>query len=161
MAMWGFSGCSCLGSVGLPIPDETLLMFTGYLIFKHELEPLPAFAAGFWEASVASPSAMRWSHAWTVFRHRLGRFLHVVPEDLDHVRAWYEGKGKYGLVISYFIPGIRHLAGLCGGVIAVVPAGLRDLCLLGDCSGPAASSASAMFSAMSGSRCLRLFSAIC
>jgi len=57
--MWDF-GLLMLGIVGLPIPDETLLMFTGYLIFKHELEPLPAFAAGFWEASVASPSAMRW-----------------------------------------------------------------------------------------------------
>jgi membrane protein DedA with SNARE-associated domain len=34
---------------------------------------------------------------------------------LDQVRAWYERKGKYGLVISYFIPGIRHLAAYVAG----------------------------------------------
>lgn len=112
----GIFGLLMLGIVGLPIPDETLLMFTGYLIFKHELEPLPAFAAGF----LGSICGITVSYALgrmlgLYFVTRLGRFLHVVPEDLDHVRAWYEGKGKYGLVISYFIPGIRHLAAYVAG----------------------------------------------
>jgi membrane protein DedA with SNARE-associated domain len=46
---------------------------------------------------------------------RLGHFLHIEPEALEQVRAWYERKGKYGLVISYFIPGIRHLAAYVAG----------------------------------------------
>ena len=41
--------------------------------------------------------------------------MHIEPEALEHVRAWYERKGKYGLVISYFIPGIRHLAAYVTG----------------------------------------------
>jgi membrane protein DedA with SNARE-associated domain len=41
--------------------------------------------------------------------------LHLEPAHLDQVRAWYEGKGKYGLVMSYFIPGIRHLAAYVAG----------------------------------------------
>ncbi|MEO7144016.1 MAG: hypothetical protein ABI165_11020, partial [Bryobacteraceae bacterium] len=31
-----------LGIVGLPIPDETILVFTGYLISRGTLKPVPA-----------------------------------------------------------------------------------------------------------------------
>jgi membrane protein DedA with SNARE-associated domain len=41
--------------------------------------------------------------------------LHIEPQALERVRAWYERQGKYGLVISYFIPGIRHLAAYVAG----------------------------------------------
>jgi membrane protein DedA with SNARE-associated domain len=112
----GIFGLLMLGVVGLPIPDETLLMFAGYLIFRHELEPLPAFAAGF----LGSICGITVSYALgrllgPYLVTRLGRILHVKPAQLDQVRTWYERKGKYGLVISYFIPGIRHLAAYVAG----------------------------------------------
>jgi membrane protein DedA with SNARE-associated domain len=112
----GIFGLLMLGIVGVPIPDETLLVFTGYLIFKHELEPLPALAAGF----LGSICGITVSYALgrilgSYVVTRLGRFLHVEPAHLDRVRAWYEGKGKYALVISYFVPGIRHLAAYVAG----------------------------------------------
>jgi len=43
-----------LGIVGLPVPDETMLVFSGYLVFKGTLHPIPAFftaLAGSWCAS--------------------------------------------------------------------------------------------------------------
>ncbi len=36
-----------LGIVGLPIPDETLLVFSGYLIFRGKLHPTGVFVAAF------------------------------------------------------------------------------------------------------------------
>jgi membrane protein DedA with SNARE-associated domain len=36
-----------LGIVGLPIPDETLLVFSGYLIFKGKLNPVATFGMAF------------------------------------------------------------------------------------------------------------------
>jgi membrane protein DedA with SNARE-associated domain len=112
----GIFGLLMLGIVGAPVPDETLLVFAGYLIFKHELEPLPAFAAGFLGSIcgiTVSYALGRMLGLYVVTR--LGRFLHVEPAHLDRVRAWYEGKGKYALVISYFVPGIRHLAAYVAG----------------------------------------------
>lgn len=44
-----------LGIVGLPVPDETLLAFAGYLIFTNELAPLPTAITAFWEVSAGSP----------------------------------------------------------------------------------------------------------
>jgi membrane protein DedA with SNARE-associated domain len=112
----GIFGLLMLGIIGLPIPDETLLMFTGYLIFKHELEPLPAFAAGFLGSICGITVSYALGRMLGLFLvTRLGHFLHIEPEALEQVRAWYERKGKYGLVISYFIPGIRHLAAYVAG----------------------------------------------
>ena len=40
-----------LGVVGIPIPDETLLVFCGYLVWRGTLHPVPAFfsaLAGSW-----------------------------------------------------------------------------------------------------------------
>jgi membrane protein DedA with SNARE-associated domain len=112
----GIFGLLMLGIIGLPIPDETLLMFTGYLIFKHELEPLPAFAAGFLGSICGITVSYALGRMLGLYLvTRLGHFLHIEPEALEQVRAWYERKGKYGLVISYFIPGIRHLAAYVAG----------------------------------------------
>jgi len=112
----GIFGLLMLGIVGLPIPDETLLMFTGYLISKHELEPLPAFAAGFLGSICGITVSYALGRMLGLYLvTRLGHFLHIEPEALEQVRAWYERKGKYGLVISYFIPGIRHLAAYVAG----------------------------------------------
>jgi membrane protein DedA with SNARE-associated domain len=119
VAHYGYVGIFALlmlGIVGLPIPDETMLMFAGYLIFKHELEPLPAFAAGFLGSICGITVSYALGRMLGVYVvTRLGRMLHTEPAQLDQVRAWYERKGKYGLVIGYFIPGIRHLAAYVAG----------------------------------------------
>jgi membrane protein DedA with SNARE-associated domain len=119
IAHYGYAaifGLLMLGIVGIPIPDETLLVFTGYLIYKHELEPLPAFASGFLGSicGISVSYALGRTLGLYLVTH-LGHLLHVEPEKLDHVRAWYERRGKYGLVIGYFIPGIRHLAAYVAG----------------------------------------------
>jgi len=43
----GIFGVLMRGIVGIPISDETLLVFTASLIFQPEVDPLPAFASGF------------------------------------------------------------------------------------------------------------------
>ena len=43
-----------LGIVGLPVPDETMLVFCGYLVFKGTLHPIPAFFTALAGAGAAS-----------------------------------------------------------------------------------------------------------
>jgi membrane protein DedA with SNARE-associated domain len=112
----GIFGVLMLGIIGIPVPDETLLVFTGYLIFKQELAPLPAFGA----ALMGSLGGITVSYAigrtlGLYLVNRLGHLLHLDAEKLEQVRAWYERRGKYGLVLGYFIPGIRHLAAYIAG----------------------------------------------
>jgi len=79
-----------LGIVGLPIPDETLLTFSGYLIFKHQLALVPTMATAF----LGSISGITISYVigrrlGLYFVRTVGRRLRIGTDDLDKVNAWY------------------------------------------------------------------------
>jgi membrane protein DedA with SNARE-associated domain len=105
-----------LGIVGLPIPDETLLTFSGHLIFKNELALMPTMVAAF----LGSICGITISYAigrrlGMYFVRTVGRILRITPDDLDRVKAWYVRWGKYALLVGYFVPGVRHLVALVAG----------------------------------------------
>ena len=46
-----------LGIVGLPVPDETLLLFVGYLSFKGDLRLGAALGSRSWRCRKGSPAS--------------------------------------------------------------------------------------------------------
>jgi len=111
-----------LGIVGLPIPDETLLTFTGYLIYRGELSMPLAFAA----AAAGSASGMTISYTLgrsfgLALLHRFGKHVHLTPERLARAHAWFERIGHWALTVGYFIPGVRHLTAYAAGMTEVAP----------------------------------------
>ena len=105
-----------LGIVGLPIPDETLLTFSGYLIFKNELALMPTLATAFLGSSCGiTVSYVIGRRLGGYFVRTVGRILRIGPDDLDQVKAWYGRWGKYALIFGYFVPGVRHLVALVAG----------------------------------------------
>jgi len=110
------------GIVGLPVPDETLLTFTGYLIYRRELSMPLAFAA----AVAGSASGMTISYALgrsfgLALLHRFGKHVHLTPERLARAHAWFERIGHWALTVGYFIPGVRHLTAYAAGMTEVAP----------------------------------------
>ena len=111
-----------LGIIGLPVPDETLLLFAGYLSFNGDLRLEPTLVTAF----LGSACGISVSYA-------IGRFigptaigkcaalLHIYPDQLALTSRWVERWGKYVLLVAYFIPGIRHLAALVVGA-SLLPA---------------------------------------
>lgn len=109
-------GLLMLGIVGLPIPDETLLTFAGYLVFKHEFEPIPTAVAAISGSVCGITLSYGLGRSFgPSFVQRAGHLFRVHPQSLDRVRAWYEHWGKYTLVVGYFVPGLRHVAALAAG----------------------------------------------
>jgi membrane protein DedA with SNARE-associated domain len=105
-----------LGIVGLPVPDETLLTFSGYLIFKNELTLMPTMATAFLGSICGiTASYVIGRRLGCYFVRTLGRILRIGPDDLDQVKAWYVRWGKYALIFGYFVPGVRHLVALVAG----------------------------------------------
>jgi membrane protein DedA with SNARE-associated domain len=112
-----------LGIVGLPVPDETLLLFAGYLTFKQKLAVLPTVAAAF----LGSVCGITLSYGLgrtvgTYLVRTLGHLIGVDAGKLEEVRAWYLRRGKYALVFGYFVPGVRHLAAVVAGSSKLPPA---------------------------------------
>lgn len=105
-----------LGIVGLPVPDETLLVFCGYLVFKGRLHPALAWGsalAGSWCGITLSYTIGRTLGLGAV--HRFGKYLHITEERLERVHQWFDRIGHWALFAGYFIAGLRHFTALVAG----------------------------------------------
>jgi len=123
IAQYGYAaifGLLVLGIVGLPVPDETLLTFTGYLVFRGRLRLPPAYF------SALAGSLCGITLSYTLGRtfglqliHRFGRYVHITEERIQKAHAWFERVGHWGLTFGYFIPGVRHLTAYAAGMSCV------------------------------------------
>ncbi len=105
------------GIAGLPVPDETLLTFTGYLIFAHHLHLLPAFGT----ALCGSICGITLSYVLgrtfgLALIHKYGRYIHLSEERVNQAHQWFEKAGRWGLTFGYFIPGVRHFTAYAAGM---------------------------------------------
>jgi membrane protein DedA with SNARE-associated domain len=112
-----------LGIVGLPVPDESLLTFAGYLVYKKNLVLLPTLAA----ASLGSMCGITVSYILgrslgMYVLHHYGRYFHITPTMIDRVHAWFDRFGTWTLLIGYFVPGVRHFTAVVAGSSNLRPA---------------------------------------
>jgi len=106
-----------LGIVGLPVPDETLLTFTGYLVFQGHLSlPLAYLAAFGGSACGITVSYILGRKFGLMLIHRYGRYLRIREEHLEKAHAWFRRAGHWSLTFGYYIPGIRHFTAYAAGM---------------------------------------------
>lgn len=109
-------GLLVLGVVGVPVPDEWLLLFTGYLVEHRDLQLVPALFAGFSGAAGGiTVSFLLGRGPGRLVVERWGRWLHLDAQRLDRVRGWYDRSGRWLLTFGFFIPGVRHLTAIAAG----------------------------------------------
>lgn len=123
LSQWGYAGLFGLlvfGIVGLPIPDETLLVFSGYLISQGRLQPLLTFASALAGAVCGiTCSYFIGRTAGHAVVDRYGRYVHLTPARLARVHHWFDRIGNWLLTVGYFIPGVRHFTALVAATSGV------------------------------------------
>src|SRR5205823_3917171 len=106
-----------LGIVGLPVPDETLLTFTGYLVYKGHLTLPLAFLSGFLGSACGITLSYVLGRTFGIHLiHRYGRYLHIKQEHLEKAHAWFGRAGHWSLTFGYFVPGVRHFTAYAAGM---------------------------------------------
>lgn len=120
IAQYGYGALFLLlmfGILGLPIPDETLLFFCGYLIWKgrlhFDLTVLTAFAGSSCGISLSYVLGRRYGRRLI---HHYGPRVHVTPQRVHRVYDWFHRIGGWALTIGYFVPGVRHFTALVAGM---------------------------------------------
>ena len=105
-----------LGIVHLPVPDETLLTFTGYPVHQG----ICRSPARSWLRVPGSTCGITFSHTRPHFRltliHRYGRYLRITEAHVHKAHAWFRKAGHWSLTIGYFIPGARHFTAYAAGM---------------------------------------------
>jgi len=121
----GYTGIFSLlvfGIVGLPVPDELLLTFSGYLVFRHTLRFAPTFIAAFCGSACGITFSYILGRIFdTYVIVKYGSIVHITPEKMARVHDWFERRGRWTLLIGYFVPGIRHLTGYVAGASKLRP----------------------------------------
>jgi membrane protein DedA with SNARE-associated domain len=106
-----------LGIIGLPIPDETLLAFAGYLSFKGKLSFLLTFFAAFLGTSCGiTISYFLGKYGSNYIFQKYAQKVTIYSDRLKEIEGFYLKYGKFALIIGYFIPGVRHLTAIFAGV---------------------------------------------
>jgi membrane protein DedA with SNARE-associated domain len=106
-----------LGIVGLPIPDETLMAYAGFMVFQGKLNYLYTIGVAFTGTSCGITIGYVLGKTFgNPFIKRYASKMHVNPDDVQNAENFYKRYGKFALFIGYFIPGVRHLTAIFAGI---------------------------------------------
>jgi membrane protein DedA with SNARE-associated domain len=106
-----------LGIVGLPVPDESLIAFTGFLSFQGKLNiPLVILVIITGTASGITVSYFLGKLSLRFISHKYSDKILINTDHLQKIKLFYGKYGRFALLIGYFIPGIRHLSAIFAGM---------------------------------------------
>jgi membrane protein DedA with SNARE-associated domain len=109
-----------LGIIALPIPDETIMVLAGVLMYKAKLH-IPTTLIATYAGSITGIT-LSYILGKTVGKYVLKRFggwVGLTEEKVQKVHDWFHRLGKWTLLFGYFIPGVRHLTGITAGSLAM------------------------------------------
>lgn len=106
-----------LGIIALPVPEETLLIFSGVLISKGTFSMGPTFLFAYLGSiSGITVSYLIGLSGGLYIIKKYGGYVGLTEEKMQKAHDWFEHYGKWMLFIGYFIPGLRHFTGVFAGV---------------------------------------------
>jgi membrane protein DedA with SNARE-associated domain len=105
-----------IGIIGLPIPEETLMIFAGYLIAENKWSALPTLIT----AISGSICGITVSYALGISAgnrliQQYGYLIGITDSKIQYAQHWFNQIGKWSLFFGYFILGVRHLTGYIAG----------------------------------------------
>ncbi|HWP94076.1 MAG TPA: DedA family protein [Thermodesulfobacteriota bacterium] len=112
----GIFSLLAIGVFGIPVPDEGVLGFSGYLVYKNKLNIVPAFISAY----LGSVFGITMTYGLgRIFGKGLvakyGSTFHVTEEKLNRIHRWFNRMGRWVLLFGYFIPGMRQIAAFTAG----------------------------------------------
>lgn len=106
-----------LGVLGVPIPDEALMAFVGYLIAQGKMSFLPAVlvsAAGSLIGMTVSYLLGRGIGLTLIKKY--GAKIKITEEKLQKLECILERFGYPAITFGYFFPGVRHVTAYSAGI---------------------------------------------
>ena len=106
-----------LGNIGVPVPEEAVLVLAGLLIWKQKLWFPAVLIVGILSA-VLGDNLGYWvgrSYGRATI-NRYGQKLFITSERLDKMRKFLNHHGQLGVFLARFIPGVRFMAGPLTGI---------------------------------------------
>ncbi|HUG38037.1 MAG TPA: DedA family protein [Candidatus Limnocylindrales bacterium] len=135
IGQWGYLAIFVLvafGNMGVPLPEETILMLAGYMVWRGELR-LPLVIGvgvvsaaigdtmGYWLGRRFGKAALQRHAAW----------IFGGPERLEAMQRFVARRGPLAVFVARFVPGLRFAAGPLAGALGMPFASFLPANLLG------------------------------
>jgi len=122
---WGYLAIFVLvilGNMGVPLPEETILLLAGYLVWQGDLRLPIVLAIGILSA-VVGDNAGYWigRHYGQGAIERYGHWVLGNSKRLESMRGFVTRYGPMGVFAARFLPGLRFMAGPLAGATGVRP----------------------------------------
>lgn len=111
-----------LGNIGLPVPEESILVLAGYLTWQGQLRLPLVLGVGILSA-VAGDNLGYWigrRYGQEAIR-RYGEHLFLNPARIEATRRFVARYGAFGVFAARFIAGLRFMAGPLAGSTGLRP----------------------------------------
>ncbi len=118
---WGYSAIFAtviLGNVGLPLPEESILILAGYLIWARKLRLYSVLILGVLAAIIGDNLGYWFGRRYgQVAIQRYGHRISITQAKLEKAKQFVMRFGFYGVFIARFLPGLRFMAGPLAGSV--------------------------------------------
>jgi membrane protein DedA with SNARE-associated domain len=125
ISRWGYFAIVfvvTLGNVGLPVPEESILVLSGYLAWRGELRLSLVIVVGIISAVIGDNIGF-----WIGRKYgrrvieRYGPRVLVTPERLESASRFVSRYGAWAVFVARFMAGLRFLAGPLAGAAGLRP----------------------------------------
>jgi len=123
LAHWGYIAVFVLvilGNAGVPVPEETVLLVAGFLVWSGQLRLDIVLVVGVISAVVGDNIGYWLGHRFG--RGALERHAHWIlghPERLETMQRFVARRGAAAVIIARFLPGLRFMAGPLAGALGL------------------------------------------
>ena len=118
-----------LGTIGLPIPDQTIMLLVGYSTkigtLRYTLALLISIVGTFGNILISYLIGKR---AGRPFIGRFGKWIGLKESRILKVEKWMDKYGPLTILIGYFIPGMRQITCYLCGISRMK---LKTICIYG------------------------------
>ncbi len=120
IATWGYGaigGVVLLGNLGIPVPEESILLVAGYLAWRGTLSLPLVIVVGIISAIVGDNIGY-WvgHHGGRPLLLRFGRYVGVSESDMQRAEGVVARYGHWAVFWGRFVAGFRFMAGPVAGI---------------------------------------------
>ncbi|MFS0836442.1 DedA family protein [Paenibacillus sp. 1P03SA] len=107
-------------SVALPFPGELAMMISGHMVHVNTFNMAGVMGVSFAGAFAGTIfTYVLGRKLGTPFFDKYGKYVLLNPERLLKIKKWFDKYGDKIILVSYFVPGLRHFTGYVSGILKI------------------------------------------
>jgi len=106
--------------IAFPLPGELMMTYCGFLVYQSKMNWFISILVA--TAGVILGITISYfigTKLGVKFFERYGSYIHLGPAKIEKTSKWFKSSGNKLLILTCFIPGVRHITGYFSGITKI------------------------------------------